>query len=235
MTTVRCLLFAALALGSRAAAADCAITGLQTSVITKQDAEIVGSGGLLVAATPVMRDTQEKSPGMQPGWRVRAGGTLIAPEIDTIAPGLFVYRVDVTRQATPIEIENEAHELVGKVIGSKAKVADYPAPKVSKLAYSKDGSRHFFERITATLDAAPPAGTFALALADAKGKVLSWAPVIAGANTQDAFLHRDCQVLPDGMSAARPGAMVTLFWVSTEGRISQRSQPIKVGGKPNPY
>ena len=224
------------ALAPHAAANTCPVTGLQTTVITKQGAEIIGDGGVLVAATRLKRDTQDKSPGNKPGWKVRVGGKKLAPKIDTLAPGLFVYRMPFDSQTTPIEMEDEKGAVVAKVFGSKAKVAVYDAPAVTKLEFVKNGTRRSSQMVTATLSVEPPADTYALVIANAKGQAISWYPVnVASAKVQHGYMHDYCEVLPDGMTAAMPGEKVTLFWINTTGRASTPTKPITVGGKPNPY
>ena len=235
------VLAAALAIAPRGAAADCMSMELTTEVVTKPGATILGDGGVLVAATYKNRSsTLEKTPGLQSGWRVRAdGGKLVAPKIVTLAPGLFVYQVAVTSQDKPVELEDEQHKVVASVLGSKAKIEQYAAPKLKKIEYRATSSRHSSQWITATLEAAPPPGTWAIVITDAKGVARSWGAVTAGGTTQSPYAHSDCASLPNGTNPPGPGELVSVFWVNTEGRRSEASKPIKLASgkvpKPNPY
>jgi hypothetical protein len=214
-----------------AAAGDCAAMGLSTTVVTKPGATIAGDGGILVAATYEARGSLD--PGdraVHPEWRVRAGKTLVAPQIDVLAPGLAVYRVEITSQTTPVELENDKHVVVASVVGSKAKLEVFPAPKLTKLEYHATISRHSSTRIEATLAGDAPKGAYALVIADAKGTPRSWGLVASG-RTQLAYSHSDCGVLPNGTVVSSPGDQVTLFWVDTEGRRSEPTKPIKLAGK----
>lgn len=222
---------------SRVASADCAATELQTTVVTPQDAEIPSDGGILVAATfrtGVRKDNDGEA--VRPGWRLR-GKKLTAPKIDVLAPGLAVYRVTFDGKAGPVELEDEDHKVVAKVIGSKAKLAQLAAPDLKKVSFSAMVSRHSSQRIQATLVADAPPEAYALVIADAKGTAKSWGLVSKGL-VQYPYSHNDCEMLPNGTTVAAIGSMVTVYWVTADGRRSAASKPIKLTGqavKPNPY
>ncbi len=222
---------------SRAASADCAAAELQTTVVTPQGAEIPSDGGILVASTFQTGPRQEKDgEAVRPGWRLR-GKKLTAPKIDVLAPGLAVYRVTFDGKAAPVELEDEEHKVVAKVAGSKAKVAQLAAPKVKKVSFSATMSRHSSQSIQATLVGEAPPEAYAVVIADAKGTAQSWGRVAKGL-VQFPYSHSDCGMLPNGTTVAAVGSMVTLSWVTADGRRSEASKPIKLteqSVKPNPY
>src|ERR1043166_9722101 len=91
-----------------AAAGDCAAVGLATTVVTRPGAAVASDGGILVASTYEARGSLEHGDrAVHPEWRVRAGKTLIAPKIDFLAPGLAVYRVEITSPTNRVELEQD--------------------------------------------------------------------------------------------------------------------------------
>jgi hypothetical protein len=228
------LVAAALSLPPSTAAGDCMPVQLTTQVITLADTAIPSDGGIVVATTvsgkydPANRGKSAEA--VRPTWRMRVNTTTSAPKIDELAPGLAVYRLPA-KVSSPITLEDDEQKTVAKVTRSTAKLAAYPAPKVKKLEYHATMSRRSMQRIEATLEVAPAKLTYALVIADTKGKALSWGMVGAGL-TQFPYLHSDCGALPNGTSVPKPGDMVTLFFVDSQGRRSPASKPIKLGGKP---
>ncbi len=228
----RSLLIAAcvISVAPRVAAGDCAFTPLHAVVVTRPDATIPSDGGILVATTYEAGSAKDKDENaVRPGWRLR-GKTLTAPKIDVLAPGLAVYRITFGSQTAPVELEDEDHKVVAKVTGSKAMLARLAPPKPTSIVYSATMSRHSSQSITATLDADAPAEAFAIVIADAKGNARSWGNVSKG-KVQYPYSHSDCGMLPNGTNPPAAGDLVTLYWVTADGRRSEPSKPIKMVGK----
>ncbi len=208
---------------------------LMTQVIPKADTAIPSDGGILVAAT--VSGSYDPANGgkgsaevVQPKWRLRSGKTAVAPKIDVLAPGLAVYRIRAESQTAPITLEDDSGKVVASVTASKSKLAAYPAPKIKKLEYIATLSRRSSQRIEATLEVEPAKMTYAIVIADAKGKPTSWGMTGTGL-TQFPYMHSDCGSLPNGTSIPKPGDIVTLFYVDSTGRRSGASKPMKLGGK----
>lgn len=227
------VLAAAFVVPPPAAAADCAPADLQTVVITRQDAAVPADGGILVVSTAGGTRTPEKNAeAVRPTWKLRAGASSSAPKIDVYAPGLAVYRLGAVKGAA--ELLDDDGKAVVKVTPDPAKAAPLAAPNVKKIEYLATLSRRSWQRIEVTLDAAPPAGTYAIVIADAKGKGVSWSAVNAGSTQQFPYTHSDCGVVPNGMSVSSPGETVSVFFVDGAGRRSAASKPLKLGGKLRP-
>ncbi len=226
-----------LSVAPRAAAADCAFMPLQAVVVTQRETAIPSDGGILVATTYAGGSAKAKSENaVRPGWRLR-GKTLTAPNIDVLAPGLAVYRVPFTSQDAAVELEDEDHNVVAKVTGSKSILTKLPAPRPTSIVYSATMSRHSSQTITATLETAAPDVAYAIVIADAKGSALAWNFMVKG-KIQAPYSHSDCGMLPNGTNPPKPGDLVTLYWVTADGRRSEASKPLKMTGKvarPNPY
>jgi hypothetical protein len=232
------LVTAALALAPNAAAADCMMAELTTNVITATDAVIPSDGGILVVSSSTGRfdpkNRNKNSDAVQPTWRMRRDTSVSAPKIDVLAPGLAVYRLPASPAAAQVTLEDDDQKVVAKVTASKDKPAPFAAPKLKKVEYLATLSRHSWQRIEATLDAEPPAGMYAIVIADTKGNAKSWGVISKGV-AQFPYTHSDCGVVANGTSVPKPGEMVTVFFVDAQGRRSEASKPIKMGGKPNPY
>jgi hypothetical protein len=210
---------------------------LKAVVVTQLETAIPSDGGILVATTYATGSVKEKDENpVRPGWRLR-GKTLTAPKIDVLAPGLAVYRVPVTSGDVAVELEDEDHKVVAKVTGSKSFLSALPAPKPTSIVYSATMSRHSSQSITATLDTAAPDVAYAIVIADAKGAARSWGLTVKG-KVQAPYAHNDCAMLPNGTNPPAAGDLVTLYWVTADGRRSAASKPFKMTSKvtrPNPY
>jgi len=205
------------------AAADCALLGLVPKVLTAPDAVLAPDGGIVVGA--VSEDRAELADGdiaVQPAWKFVVARGTITPSIETLAPGLAVYRASYDTL--------ELHDDKGTVLAKHDKIADkrdkLPAPKVKTIKYDAPMSRRSIVRIEVTVDGAPPPGVIALVLADAKGTPKSWGPA-AGAVFYP-YLQRDCLVLPNGTKPSKKGEKVTLFWVDGSGRKSAFTKPLTI-------
>lgn len=207
---------------------------LRTQVITLSGSSVPSDGGILVAAT--VSGSYDPANGgsgaanvVNAKWKLRGSMATMAPKIDLLAPGLAVYRVPA--DSAEVTLEDESNKAVAKVTTSKAKPgAVYPAPKVKKLEYVATLSRRSSQRIEATLEVEPAKMTYAIVIADAKGKPTSWGMTGTGL-TQFPYMHSDCGSLPNGTSVPKPGDTVTLFYVDSAGRRSKSSKPMKLGGK----
>lgn len=226
------ILAATLAVPPSAAGADCAPADLSTQVITKQDAAVPSDGGIVVVSTWGGARTKDTSTeAVRPTWKLRAGTASSAPKIEVYAPGLAVYRLGAAKGAA--ELVDDDGKVVAKVTADAAKPVTLAAPKVKKAEYLATMSRHSWQRIEVTLDAEPPAGTYAIVIANAKGKGLSWG-VTGKGTAQTPYSHSDCGVVPNGTVVPRPGELVTVFFVDAAGRRSAASTPLKLGGKLRP-
>lgn len=225
------LLVAALTLASSSASADCAMWGLVPKVATPLETPLVGGGGILVAAVPESGGPMNSGDAaLLTTWKLRDGTT---PKKVKIAPGLAVYQVPFTDQVTPVELL-DGTRVIGSVVGSKAKVAQFPAPIVKSIVVSTAVRRRSAETIEIELDGKVPEGVYAIVLADAKGNARTWNVVTAGTSQVRTFNHEDCRALPNDSVPSKIGDRVTLFWVNAHGRTSDRtrSMTIKAAAKP---
>lgn len=205
------------------AAADCAMMGLAPQVLTAPDAALATDGGVVVASMSVERGhLADGDVAIQPAWRFVAASGTLRPAIQSLAPGLAVYR---TTTAEPVELRDGAGGVRIEVTraGEQPRLA---APKVKTLRYDAPISRRSVQRVEVTLDGEPPPGALALVLADAKGRPRSWGTV-AG-TVLYPYNQRACDAMPNGTIPSRTGDRVTLFWVDAHGRKSASTRPLRI-------
>ncbi len=205
------------------AAADCALMGITPKVLTKPDAVLASDGGIVVGAIPEDRGKLEDGDiAVQPTWRFVVQRGTITPAIESLAPGLAVYRTS----ADAFQLKNDKAETLSSVTRTADKRAMLTAPKVKSIKYDAPISRRSIVRIEVTLDGTAPAGVIALVLADAKGKPKSWGPTDGA--VYYPYSQRDCFALPNGTVPSKKGDKVTLFWVDEHGRKSAFTKPMTI-------
>lgn len=216
-----------LAASTQPAAAKCARSTLQATVLTQ--APIAPGGGILIAAesSPDQASPEIEHGAVQPTWKLKTGGSSSAPKIDELAPGLAVYRLPAA--ATKAELLAD-RRVVAKVTVSRTPVAELAAPKVKTIVHERHAmGRRVSVRTTVTLDGAAPADAVALVLTDAHGTARSFGRVTPGALTVEVYAHGGCDVLPDGMIESTGSDQVAVFWVDQSGRRSPATRPQPLG------
>jgi hypothetical protein len=207
------------------AAADCALLGLVPKVLTAPDAVLAPDGGIVVGAVSEDRGPLDDGDiAVQPAWKFVVARGTITPAIDTLAPGLAVYRASYETL--------ELHDDKGTVLAKHDKIADkrdkLPAPKVKSIKYDAPMSRRNVVRIEVTIDGAKPEGVIALGLADAKGAAKSWGQTTGTGTVFYPYSQRDCLALPNGTKPSKKGDKVTLFWIDGSGRKSAFTKPLTI-------
>lgn len=218
-------LFAVLALASSPVDAKCAMSHLRPKVITTQG--IIAGGGILVATEQVPYSVKDEGDAQQPTWQLEANGSKTAPTMDTLAPGLVVYRVTTAGDASLVD----GAKVIAKVTASKGNPAPLAAPKVKSIRHDKFVGRRASAYTRVTLDGAPPAGAVALVLTDAKGTARSFGLVEGVGPEVTVYEHSRCGVVPNNTVESRIGDKVKVFWVDQSGRVSPASKTTRVTGK----
>lgn len=217
--TLLATLFAALA--SAPADAKCRMSVLSAKILT--EGPIAATGGFVVAEVDRDDDADTTETAVQPTWTLEVGGAKSAPKIDTIAPGLVVYRVPK---------EGEAKLLAGKKVLATATAGAtapaMPAPKVKLITHTKTLGRRSSTFTRAILSAPPPPGAIAMVLADAKGKARSFGLVEENAQVVTVYAHPRCGVVPNDTIESSGGDRVKLFWVDGSGRTSPASKLVTI-------
>ena len=214
----------ALVLAPPAADAKCAMWGLAPSVIATTSVVVVGY---------VDREASRLDSGdvaVRTDWKFRDGGQLVTPKIESLAPGLAVYRLPASATTT-VTLEDATKKPLA-TLGSVAKPAGHKAPRAKLIKLEHRLGRRPFASVKVELDGAAPERAVALVLADAKGKPMSWGRVTAGATTIEVLDSARCRALPNGTVNAKLDQRVTLFWVDDTGVKSPASAIYVVKGTP---
>ena len=223
------LVLLALAALTAEAHADCMMYGLAPKVLTPAGTVVPGDGGIVVAAVAEPRGKLDPGDAaVVPAWRLRVGSDVIKPPIAMIAPGLAVYRVAVAN-AYDAKLEDGAHAVVATVKPARRGGDPLPAPKLKRIWFVEQHSRHGGSAVNVELDGDTPAGAIALVLADSKGNARSWTH--AGGTTLSPYASPDCVALPNGTIPSQAGDRVTLFWLGADGRVSPATQPLAIAAK----
>ncbi len=209
-------------------AAKCAMSHLRPEVLSTE--ELAPGGGIVVATEQASYDEKDEGDAVQPSWQLEIGGTRSAPKIDTLAPGLAVYRVPAGATAATLF---DGKTVRGKITIGTTKPLALIAPKVKGIRHDKSLGRRASAYTTVTLDGAPPAGMVALVLADAKGTARSFGVVVDASATEiRVYAHGRCGVVPNNTVESKIGDKVKLFWVDRSGRKSPVSKIVSITGTP---
>lgn len=214
-----------LSLAASSARADCAFSGLFARPITAANTALPPDGGIVIAALFDQRGRLDPGdPALAHTFKIKSGAKLTTR---SLAPGLAVVAVP---RATGELLDDAGTSVLAWKAGAKA--APPAAPVVTKIVYSGQQLRHGSEHVFVGIDNLP-ADALAIVIADAKGTPRSFALVGPAKPDQPGgygYLSSDCQALPNGTVASRPGDKVTVMVVDAYGRISPRSKPMVVTG-----
>ena len=135
------------------AAGDCAPSGLAPKVLNGSTAATQGAdeGGLVVGAVPdaLRRSLDKGDISVQKAWQFGAQGKKTAPKIETLAPGLSVYRAQLAslerEVATLVAAQRERDEAQRALADAKVKYQDaHPtvASAQARLSEAQRRARH---------------------------------------------------------------------------------------------
>jgi hypothetical protein len=205
------------------AAADCGLIGLVPKVLTASDAKLAPDGGIVVGAVSHDRGPMDDGDvAIQKAWTFAVPRGTITPAIESLAPGLAVYKTS----ADAFELKNVEGEVLAAATRTDGKRDKLAAPKVKTIKYDAPFSKRNIQRIEVIVDGGAPAGVIALVLADAKGTPKSWGPAVG--SVFYPYSHRECVTLPNGTVPSKKGDKVTLFWVDADGRKSAFTKPMTI-------
>lgn len=215
-----------------AAAGPCRrVLGLDPEILTPANATIDQLGGILVIAAESLRaDAPFTDMSVQP-YDFRGGGHTTRAKVTALAPGLALYRPD--GRAAEVDLLDAPNHAALHVTYRPIPVRDAPAapaPVVTAISYTTNVPRFRTEQTVATLAAAPPPGTVAIVVYDAKDRPRSYALIDDPTRTSFEVYFRDrCKAEVPGTTPTRGGDKVTLAWVDATGHRSVRSAVTTVG------
>jgi hypothetical protein len=228
---LRYVALASLVLAPKAVDAKCAMESAAPHVLTQPDTVIEDGGGVLVLAGGYTSDGDTAN---QAAWRFVTGGKSIKPVVTVLAPGLDLYAMPDSPDAT-VTLETDKHERVVEVRRSTTRAASrLPAPVVASVVTLADaGSVRFRTDSTSVhLPTGAPPGAVALIVygvsAGHRTSAYSYGAVREGDRAILVYLVAHCTFPPPGARQAGPGEHVVVAWIDRSGRISEPSQPIEV-------
>ena len=220
------------AIGARADAR-CAMTELAPAPITQNNDALPADGGILVGFTSIVQGPKlDGDPSRQPGWTFVAGSKPIDLAIDTLAPGLTLYRPKPG--TSPIVVSNADGKQLLAVARDGAASPPLKAPRPIRIATSFErGGRIARRQLVATLATPAPETAVAVILyaeRDTTHVALSFNLLdrVERSTVVPYTDPRKCAWNPPGMASAKPGDLVTLAWVDGAGHVSPPSPPIQV-------
>jgi hypothetical protein len=226
---------AALWASAASSEAKCAMVELGPAMITPATAKVPADGGVLVGWTSSHDyGRTDGDPSVRKTWKATAGGQPVELVIETLAPGLSVYRPK-TKDAFVL---GDGKQQLGSFARVAAGKLDLPAPAPQALVLDarpgRYGSSEF--SISATFASIPDAAVAVILYRAGKPRVaLSFGSVDRG---QKQVLVYDgphhCSFPPPGTTQPAKDDRVVLAWVDAFGHVSDPSAALEVKPAPKP-
>jgi hypothetical protein len=220
MPALRTALVTAVALATATPALGGEYTSIGPRVMTARDATLPRDGGVLVGCCEVTsKDDHDADPTIQRAWRFRSGGRSQRPTIETLAPGLSVYRP--ARRGDLVLVNEDGTELGAFHDGAEASRFAADVPPITGVSVVTSPS----EPVDWSVDAAkgPPAGAVAVivyAVDRGRRTAINWYRLEGGEEPRRR---------PPGNRLPRVGERVEIRWVDAFGRRSPASKVVVVG------
>ena len=217
-----CLLLATL--GRTASAGACAVPEAVAVVLTPQNAELDDTGGVVVAIGPRKEASDTKIDDLAKlPWHF-AGDK---PAVTVIGPGLAV--ASAPHHGSALEDASGNAKLHVRWRHGKPKL---PAPGVKSLVYHEEQSpRGSSSSITLALDAPPPADAIVVLVFNGENPLAKpqWSRISDPKATTLALDARGrCAWVIPGNAMPGNGAVVTIAWLDSSGRVSSMSKPVTI-------
>lgn len=213
-----------------AIASPCPVTGLDARVMTPAGAVIEDGGGLIVSAVSGVGVYDPKRDPLRPAsWHLMGTDPRATATIETIAPGLVVYRLPAGTGAVSLLGGTRTLLTVRRSADRDASLLAAPMP--TSIDWSRDlGFRDIHEdRIVVHLIGAAPRGAVAMVAYGEDGTPRSWGEVQPNAADVVVFASPGrCQFLPEGVVESQPGQRISVAWLDASGRRSARSALVEV-------
>jgi hypothetical protein len=195
-------------------------------IIESKVFEFAARGGVLVHfyASPTKGPAYE-APLVNKKWKFKlANKRAIAPKVKMIAPGLVVVRLpDGVPAGVLVDGEKRIAEL--DAIGKDEPILD--EPEVRAVVMTTTTGKAPSTRVTVELAGPPPRTAVAVVLANGAGDPMTFG-MIDPRQPLVAFEKKDCTILAPGTIEPRLGQKVKVFWVDQFGRVSPRSELVKI-------
>ena len=234
-------LVAVLAATAPATAGPCAMPPLTFEVATPKGTTIDQHGGIGAAAVADVFGSAGPPSPADGERQFRAGHLDVKASPEVLAPGLVVYRIPPALRrdlASLAFVDAAGTSLVTVAMRMRKDRPADRAPQIKRITASPSNPRRSSSWVTATLKQAPPTGTIAVIVRDAKAKdaaARSFERIAdPGATELTVYSGDRCTPRAPGTAATASGHEIQLAWVSAAGHVSRWSAPIVVRSSRGP-
>lgn len=185
--------------------------------------EKAARGGILVQfhASPT-NGTAYEAPLVNKRWKFKlANKRAIAPKVRMIAPGLVVVTLP---KGIPAGVLVDGERRVAELDAIDEDEPRLDEPEVRAVVASTTGKA---SKITVEIVGSVPRTAVAIVLANASGDPMTFGMIDPG-KPLVAFETKECSMLAPGTIEPRVGQRVKAFWVDHFGRVSPRSDSVKI-------
>lgn len=209
-----------------ALAAPRAADACEDFIVESKVFEFAARGGVLVyfRASPTKGPPYE-APLVNKKWKFKlANKRAIAPKVKLIAPGLAVLGLPAGVDAGVLVDGDKRVAELDAIDDDEPGLAE---PRVRSVLHSVTGGKFPVTRVTVELVGSPPRSAVAIVLANEDGDPITFGMIEQG-KPLVAFERKDCGILPKGTIEPTAGSKVKVFWVDQFGRVSPRSDLVRV-------
>lgn len=195
-------------------------------IIESKVFEYAARGGILLhfRASPTQGPAYE-APLVNKKWRFKlANRRMIPPKAKLIAPGLAVLTLPA---GVPAGVLVEGDRRIAELDAIDESEPRLPEPHVRSVVKTTVGGKAPSTRVTVEIVGSAPRTAVAIVLANAAGDPMTFGMIEAG-QPLVVFETKQCTVLPPDTLEPKLGQKVKAFWVDQFGRVSPRSELVKV-------
>ncbi len=195
-------------------------------IIESKIFEKAARGGILVQyhASPTKGPAYE-APLVNKKWKFKlANKRAIAPKVKMIAPGLVVVTLP---KGVPAGVLVDGEKRVAELDAIDDDEPRLEEPEVRAVVLNTTGGKSPATRVTVELVGSAPRTAVAVVLAKASGDPMTFGMIDPG-QPLVVFETKECSLLAPGTLEPRVGQKVKVFWVDQFGRVSPRSEIVRI-------
>jgi hypothetical protein len=195
-------------------------------IIESKVFEYASRGGILVRyhASPTKGPAYE-APLVSKKWKFKlANKRTIPPKAKLIAPGLAVLTLP---KGVPAGVLVDGERRVAELDAIDEDEPRLDEPEVRAVVFSTTSGKAPSTRVIVEIVGSAPRTAVAIVLANAAGDPMTFGMIDPG-KPLVAFEAKDCTLIPPGTLEPRVGQKVKAFWVDQFGRVSPRSELVKI-------
>lgn len=195
-------------------------------IIESKVFEKAARGGILIQyhASPTKGPAYE-APLVNKKWKFKlANKRAIAPTVKMIAPGLVVLRLP---KGVPAGVLVDGEKRIAELDAIDESEPTLEEPEVRAVVMTTTGGKSPSTKVTVEIVGNAPRTAVAIVLANAAGDPMTFGMIEPG-QPLVVFETKECSLLAPGTLEPRLGQKVKAFWVDQFGRVSPRSDIVKI-------